>query len=596
MPRSPRPRRHTARADLAPGSTSCTAARAPRRPAWRASGDWTRRLDPGFVRAGARGGYALRRAAVGDGRLVGVGSSRGGAIERREALGLGLSLLLGAGAVLGWALWTGGASRAPAWRARAGRAPRGRRRLQRAGRRARPRRGGPPGHGCRPHGRAPRRARAGARRVRGQGLARPAHAAHDHQGLRRTRSSAARPTRDAAAPRRHRARERPARRARRRPADAVAGRRRRAAHPARAGSAWPSCCEEVAERVDALACRARASVVETRARGGAWLVGDRRRLAQVLTNLATERDAPHAARRAHRAAAEVARRRLRGARRDSTTASASTRPPCRALLRALRVRRPVRGRGPRPGDRQRARAGARRQPRPVTPRRRAARTRAPASPRSPPRWSSHERCLRAGLRRRAARRCGAAAAGRRAAARAGRGRRRRRRCRARASWWSPSRWRRREPRPARLRLVRLARGAGRRPAPSPASRTSPSGWPPSRCRWGCRSCRRCCGRPGPDLGLRQGERAVGVRVDEVGGLAGLLRAGARVDVLVSGPDEDGPVEQLAERRGGARPPAAGARTVRAGRWRCACPRRRRSRSRAAEAAGRRIRCWRGRRA
>ena len=51
--------------------------------------------------------------------------------------------------------------------------------------------------------------------------------------------------------------------------------------------------------------------------------------------------------------------------------------------------------------------------------------------------------------------------------------------------------------------------------------------------------------PGSDLGLRQGERAVGVRVDEVGGLAGLLRAGARVDVLVSGPDEDGPVEQLA---------------------------------------------------
>lgn len=50
---------------------------------------------------------------------------------------------------------------------------------------------------------------------------------------------------------------------------------------------------------------------------------------------------------------------------------------------------------------------------------------------------------------------------------------------------------------------------------------------------------------GTDLGLRQGERAVGVRVDEVGGLAGLLRAGARVDVLVSGPDEDGPVEQLA---------------------------------------------------
>ncbi len=38
---------------------------------------------------------------------------------------------------------------------------------------------------------------------------------------------------------------------------------------------------------------------------------------------------------------------------------------------------------------------------------------------------------------------------------------------------------------------------------------------------------------------------MGVRVDEVGGLAGLLRAGARVDVLVSGPDEDGPVEQLA---------------------------------------------------
>ena len=64
--------------------------------------------------------------------------------------------------------------------------------------------------------------------------------------------------------------------------------------------------------------------------------------------------------------------------------------------------------------------------------------------------------------------------------------------------------------------------------------------------------------PGRTSALRQGERAVGVRVDEVGGLAGLLRAGARVDVLVSGPDEDGPVEQVAERRRGARPPAAGA--------------------------------------
>ncbi len=44
--------------------------------------------------------------------------------------------------------------------------------------------------------------------------------------------------------------------------------------------------EEVAERVDVLAA-GHGVVVETRTRGGAWLVGDRRRLAQVLTNLAS---------------------------------------------------------------------------------------------------------------------------------------------------------------------------------------------------------------------------------------------------------------------------------------------------------------------
>ncbi len=46
---------------------------------------------------------------AGDGRLVGAGVVRDDAIERREALGLALSLLLVLAAFVGWALWTGGA-------------------------------------------------------------------------------------------------------------------------------------------------------------------------------------------------------------------------------------------------------------------------------------------------------------------------------------------------------------------------------------------------------------------------------------------------------------------------------------------------------
>jgi Flp pilus assembly protein CpaB len=54
--------------------------------------------------------------------------------------------------------------------------------------------------------------------------------------------------------------------------------------------------------------------------------------------------------------------------------------------------------------------------------------------------------------------------------------------------------------------------------------------------------------PGQGLALRPGERAVGVRVDEVGGLPGLLRVGARVDVLRVSADAagEGGVEPLAE--------------------------------------------------
>jgi pilus assembly protein CpaB len=52
--------------------------------------------------------------------------------------------------------------------------------------------------------------------------------------------------------------------------------------------------------------------------------------------------------------------------------------------------------------------------------------------------------------------------------------------------------------------------------------------------------------PGQGLALRPGERAVGVRVDEVGGLPGLLRVGDRVDVLVAGAGRDAEPELVAE--------------------------------------------------
>jgi pilus assembly protein CpaB len=52
--------------------------------------------------------------------------------------------------------------------------------------------------------------------------------------------------------------------------------------------------------------------------------------------------------------------------------------------------------------------------------------------------------------------------------------------------------------------------------------------------------------PGQGLALRPGERAVGVRVDEVGGLPGLLRVGDRVDVLVAGADRDDQASLVAE--------------------------------------------------
>ena len=121
---------------------------------------------------------------VGDGRLVGVGvdarrrhrAARGPRARPQPAAGAGGVPRLGA--------VDGRRARAAPGDAGARGPPRGRRRLQRAGRRARPRRGRPPRRRRRPHGRAPGRPRARARRVRRQGLARPAHAAHHHQGLR----------------------------------------------------------------------------------------------------------------------------------------------------------------------------------------------------------------------------------------------------------------------------------------------------------------------------------------------------------------------------------------------------------------------------
>jgi two-component system sensor histidine kinase BaeS len=71
--------------------------------------DWSRRDDAGYVRRADDGQRAFAVRAVGDGRLVAVRVDRGGAIERRERLGLVLSLVLVLTAFLGWALWTGGA-------------------------------------------------------------------------------------------------------------------------------------------------------------------------------------------------------------------------------------------------------------------------------------------------------------------------------------------------------------------------------------------------------------------------------------------------------------------------------------------------------
>jgi len=71
--------------------------------------DWARRGDATYARRADRGQQALAVRAVGDGRLVAVRIDRGGAIERRERLGLALSLVLVLTAFLGWALWTGGA-------------------------------------------------------------------------------------------------------------------------------------------------------------------------------------------------------------------------------------------------------------------------------------------------------------------------------------------------------------------------------------------------------------------------------------------------------------------------------------------------------
>ena len=122
---------------------------------------------------------------------------------------------------------------------------------------------------------------------------------------------------------------------------------------------------EVAERVDVLAAGL-GVVVETRVLGGEWLVGDRRRLAQVLTNLATNatRHTPPGGRivlTAEVAADGSAELGVVGRRRRHRRGRG---PPAAA---AVRVRGAVGRRRPRAGDRERADPGARRQPRPVAP-------------------------------------------------------------------------------------------------------------------------------------------------------------------------------------------------------------------------------------
>ena len=69
--------------------------------------DWARRDDARYRRAELVGQRAYAVAGTGDGRLVLAALDRGGAVERQERIGLLLSLVLVLTATMGWALWAG---------------------------------------------------------------------------------------------------------------------------------------------------------------------------------------------------------------------------------------------------------------------------------------------------------------------------------------------------------------------------------------------------------------------------------------------------------------------------------------------------------
>ena len=65
--------------------------------------------DPHYGRAAGSGHMAVAVRAVGDGRLVVVRVDRGGAIERQERIGLTVALAVVLAGTMGWAIWAGGA-------------------------------------------------------------------------------------------------------------------------------------------------------------------------------------------------------------------------------------------------------------------------------------------------------------------------------------------------------------------------------------------------------------------------------------------------------------------------------------------------------
>ena len=69
--------------------------------------DWAAAADPGWRRDVRRGRMAFSIRAVGDGRLLIVAGGRGGAIERRERIGLATALFVVLVGAMGCALWAG---------------------------------------------------------------------------------------------------------------------------------------------------------------------------------------------------------------------------------------------------------------------------------------------------------------------------------------------------------------------------------------------------------------------------------------------------------------------------------------------------------